>query len=212
MNKKDMAYWRQIAPNDLVHLSDRTAIGRSQRAGQGIAGVDYKVVSVEKIDEEDCLAEWILLKIESSYDERGELYLIAKIVDESVALAVAEPIRGAPITRQGFLDDEKFELFQGTKRTEYLPYFICNEYRWLIKLQGELQGTIKGTSQPVTIVEYFGRKIRNGEAQWKTDQSDGFDEVCVIERWPESHGDSSIAVLGTLRISSGEIDVVRSKI
>ena len=82
--KTDPKFWTNLKRGTFVTLSDSQGIEDSIDKGGSVKGVDYKVKSKKTITEVDDMATWIFFKLKGDQ----ELYLMAKIVDEDVDLAI----------------------------------------------------------------------------------------------------------------------------
>lgn len=109
-DKTSPEYWEQLKPGSIVTLSDEQAIKESMEAGNGPRGIDYTTKSVITVKEMDGLAQWLLFELEGTDQD---LWLMAKIVDQDIALRVYyEPEEFEVGDRGDALDRGDYWLFQ----------------------------------------------------------------------------------------------------
>jgi hypothetical protein len=167
-------FWRKVKPGDNATLSDAVTIKRKLAAGKGPTPETYTISSSLLI--ENKAAEWRLFQL----DEKNGLWLLAKIVDNNLALAVYdENLEWEPATRREILGTPRDFIFAPPADLDPQKGFvgdpnslkyvgdITHEYgegvktTYLLKGQGEQTGTV--TFKPLrtgvndwiaTVVEY----------------------------------------------------------
>ena len=211
-NKESAQYWRNIKPHSIITLRDEQGIEDSLEKEGSVKGVDYEVNSIQRIMENNSLAEWLFFNLA---DKDQNVWLMVKIVDEQISLKVYfEVDEFEQGNRKDIIEREDLWLFE---KPEDLEHFDYNDLKYALEIiqptdkgkiifrqkgQGELFGTC--TQNPVqsgmeeiftTIVEY--------------DTVDDCDnpELLILELGDNKEGGVITLMLGT-EINLNEVEVM----
>lgn len=102
------AFWRGVRVGDMVSLSDSKTLVDRMKSGKGPTPENYEVKSILAAKSLNNLADWIFLKL----DESNGLCLLAKIVDNNLALCVLrDAFDWEPQTRHELVDKDILFMF-----------------------------------------------------------------------------------------------------
>lgn len=225
LDKDNPEFWREIIPGSTITLTDTQAIDDSVRKGGGVSGTDYMVESVWKIMHKDRFAEWLLFKLD---DEEQELWLIAKIVDREVDLAVFfEPDEFRPGNRRDLVEQGDTWLFNEPDNPEDFEYDeleFVNEIIWEVESgegedlrEMEVSYRMKGqrvlygycTHDPIQ--SGLGR-IMASVIEYRTDADYDNSELMLLELGGEhSREGGLITMLIGCPINFSEVDVLKAQ-
>ena len=103
------SFWEQVKPGSTALLSDEESLNDNIKNGKGPVPQEYVIKSVQTIKEVRDIGKWLAFRLEGA---QGELLLIAKIVDEEMALRVYYPAPDFPAgSRKSLVDKDCKWLF-----------------------------------------------------------------------------------------------------
>ena len=125
--------WREVQPGFVVKLSDNIVRNANYVAGKGDKVDVYTVSLVRRITQRESHIEWLFFRLE---ENDHPLWLLAKIIDQKVTLAVlAEPQDLISGNRQELINRQEYWLFQEPNDPDHIVYDeldFATEIYWVI--------------------------------------------------------------------------------